>query len=235
MTGQALVASGGTEIEAAGRENLNEFVTFNIAGQFFGIPVLIVQDILLPENIASIPLAPPEVRGSINLRGRIVTVIDVRVRLGLESRAITSTTQTEEEVQAVEDQTAEDQADEDQAAEDLAANDSDAQADEDQSPEASEVAALKAHEAVDAVKRKNREHMMGVTVEHQNELYTLLVDSVGDVISLSRKNYEGNPSTLDPLWREFASGVYRLDSDLMVVLDVERLLDFNSSSKSSDS
>lgn len=225
MTGQALVASGGKEIVAAGREDLNEFVTFNIAGQFFGIPVLIVQDILLPEKIASIPLAPPEVRGSINLRGRIVTVIDVRVRLGLESRAITSATQIEEEVHTAEDQ----------AAEDLAANDSDAQADEDQSAEATEVAALKAHEAVDAVKRKNREHMMGVTVEHQNELYTLLVDSVGDVISLSRKNYEGNPSTLDPLWREFASGVYRLDSDLMVVLDVERLLDFNSSSKISGS
>ena len=219
MTGQALVASGGKEIVAAGSEDLNEFVTFNIAGQFFGIPVLIVQDILLPEKIASIPLAPPEVRGSINLRGRIVTVIDVRVRLGLESRAITSATQIEEEVQAAEDQ----------AAEDLAANDSNDQADEDQSAEATEVAALKAHEAVDAVKRKNREHMMGVTVEHQNELYTLLVDSVGDVISLSRKNYEGNPSTLDPLWREFASGVYRLDEDLMVVLDVERLLDFKGS------
>lgn len=215
MTGQALVTSGGKEVVAAGREDLSEFVTFNIAGQFFGIPVLIVQDILLPENIASIPLAPPEVRGSINLRGRIVTVIDVRVRLGLESRAISSATQIE------------DQAAEDKAAEDLAANDSDAA--EASDDEKAEVAELKAHEAVDAVKRKNREHMMGVTVEHHNELYTLLVDSVGDVISLSKKNYEGNPSTLDPLWREFASGVYRLDTDLMVVLDVERLLDFKGS------
>lgn len=206
MTGQALVSSGGKEVVAAGREELSEFVTFNIAGQFFGIPVLIVQDILLPENIASIPLAPPEVRGSINLRGRIVTVIDVRVRLGLESRAITTATQIE-----------------DQPAADKAANDSEANHD------LSEDAEVKAHEAVDAVKRKNREHMMGVTVEHENELYTLLVDSVGDVISLSKKNYEGNPSTLDPLWREFASGVYRLDSDLMVVLDVERLLDFKGS------
>ncbi|MEG3617393.1 chemotaxis protein CheW [Magnetovibrio sp. PR-2] len=68
--------------------------------------------------------------------------------------------------------------------------------------------------------------MMGVTVEQQNELYTLLVDSVGDVIGLAKDSYEGNPSTLDPVWREFASGVYRLDNNLMVVLDVERLLDF---------
>ncbi|HEY9163700.1 MAG TPA: chemotaxis protein CheW, partial [Magnetovibrio sp.] len=83
----------------------------------------------------------------------------------------------------------------------------------------------RAHEAIESAKRKRREHMMGVTVEHNNDLYTLLVDSVGDVISLSKKSYEGNPSTLDPLWREFASGVYRLDKNLMVVLDVGRLLD----------
>ncbi|MDH5490269.1 MAG: chemotaxis protein CheW, partial [Rhodospirillaceae bacterium] len=88
MTGQALVAADSNEIDGVAGDNTIEFVTFNIAGQLFGIPVLIVQDILLPESIASIPLAPPEVRGSINLRGRIVTVIDVRVRLGLNRRAI---------------------------------------------------------------------------------------------------------------------------------------------------
>ncbi|MDH5771712.1 MAG: chemotaxis protein CheW [Rhodospirillaceae bacterium] len=80
--------------------------------------------------------------------------------------------------------------------------------------------------AVEEVKNKKQNHMMAVTVEHHNELYTLLVDSVGDVIPLSKENYEGNPSTLDPLWREFAGGVYRLEGRLMVVLDVERLLDF---------
>ena len=64
-------------------EDLEDFVTFTIGDQMFGIPVLRVQDILTPDRIAPIPLAPKEVRGSINLRGRIVTVIDVRVRLGL--------------------------------------------------------------------------------------------------------------------------------------------------------
>ena len=222
MAGQALVTSSRTDVDAVSREDLCEFVTFNIAGQFFGIPVLIVQDILLPENIASIPLAPPEVRGSINLRGRIVTVIDVRIRLGLESREISSSKQVEE--QMAEEAAAEEAAAEETAAEEAVAVEEGAEplTDEEQGAKAE----VRAHEAVDAVKRKNREHMMGVTVEHQNELYTLLVDSVGDVISLSKKSYEGNPSTLDPLWREFASGVYRLDNDLMVVLDVDRLLDF---------
>ncbi|MFQ5617442.1 MAG: chemotaxis protein CheW [Rhodospirillales bacterium] len=66
---------------------------------------------------------------------------------------------------------------------------------------------------------------MCVTVEHENELYTLLVDRVGDVISLADDFFEDNPSTLDTAWREFALGVYRLETALMVVLDVGRLLD----------
>jgi purine-binding chemotaxis protein CheW len=57
-----------------------------VAGQMFGIPVLQVQDVLGPQRIALVPLAPPEVAGSLNLRGRIVTAIDVRVRLGLPPR-----------------------------------------------------------------------------------------------------------------------------------------------------
>ncbi len=66
---------------------------------------------------------------------------------------------------------------------------------------------------------------MGVTVEQGNDLYTLLVDQIGDVISLSKELYEKNPGTLDPLWREFSSGVFRLEEELMVVLDIDRLLD----------
>ena len=68
---------------------------------------------------------------------------------------------------------------------------------------------------------------MAVTVEHDHELYTLLVDSIGDVVSLSNDLYERNPATLDPLWREFANGIYRLKGELMVVLDVHRLLNIS--------
>ena len=134
-----------------------DYVTFTVADQLFGIPVLKVQDILVPDKIAPVPLAPPEVCGSINLRGRIVTVIDVRTRLGL-SRA---------------------------------------------------GADVKG---------------MGVTVETGHDLYTLLVDSVGDVIGLSQDLYESNPSTLDQSWMEFADGVFRLEDRLMVVLNTEHLL-----------
>ena len=141
--------------------NLEDFVTFFIGSQMFGIPVLRVQDILTPDQIAPIPLAPKEVVGSINLRGRIVTVIDVRTRLGLPPR------------------------------------------------EKSE---------------KGKTGNMGVTVEQDSDLYTLLVDKIGDVIGLSKEFYEKNPATLDPKWREFSNGVYRPEDSLMVVLDIDNLL-----------
>ncbi len=66
------------------------YVTVYIEGQLFGLPVERVQDILVPEKIARIPLAPPEVAGSINLRGRIVTVVNGRARLGLPPLAETA-------------------------------------------------------------------------------------------------------------------------------------------------
>ncbi len=155
---QALATTSSGEVVASSRQQ--DFVTFVVGTQLFGIPVLKVQDILKPEKIAKIPLAPPEVRGSINLRGRIVTVIDVRVRLGMPERT----------------------------------------------------------------DGKKDDHM-AVTVENGPDLYTLLVDKIGDVVSLSNDLYESTPGTLDARWREYAEGVYRLKDRLLVVLDVERLLD----------
>lgn len=69
-----------------GYGDTEEFVTFVIDDQLFGIPVLSVQDVLNAHRITRIPLAPPEIAGSLNLRGRIVTAIDVRCRLKLPSR-----------------------------------------------------------------------------------------------------------------------------------------------------
>ncbi len=68
----------------------SDFVTMTIADQLFGIPVLAVQDVLGPQRITRIPLAPREVAGALNLRGRIVTAIDVRSRLNLPARTADS-------------------------------------------------------------------------------------------------------------------------------------------------
>ena len=139
-------------------EGSRDYVTMTIADQLFGIPVLAVQDVLGPQRITRIPLSPPEVAGALNLRGRIVTAIDVRRRLGLPPRSA-------------------------------------------ENPG------------------------MSVVVDHKGELYSLIVDAVGEVMSLPSDSYERNPSTLDPRWREVSGGIYRLQGKLLVVLEVANLLE----------
>ncbi len=142
---------------SAAKAETRQFVTITIDGQSFGIPVLLVHDVLGAQRITRIPLAPVEVAGSLNLRGRIVTAIDVRRRLGMGPRPAGA------------------------------------------SP-------------------------MSVVVEEDGELYSLLVDAVGEVLTLSEADYERHPPTMDPQWRENSTGIYRLNGQLLVVLDVSRLL-----------
>ena len=59
------------------------FVTLTVADQLCGVPALNVRDILGEQIITRIPMAPREVAGSLNLRGRIVTAVDLRRRLNL--------------------------------------------------------------------------------------------------------------------------------------------------------
>lgn len=133
------------------------YVTMRIDSQLFGIAVKHVRDVLRCQKITSIPLAPAEVSGSLNLRGRIVTVIDVRKRLRLPPLA------------------------------------------------------------EDA---KN----MFVVVDYKGELYSLMVDSVGDVLTASEAMIEKVPPNLNGAWRDVASGIYKLSGELLVIIDVETML-----------
>jgi purine-binding chemotaxis protein CheW len=153
--GRALAATNSTGSVAKTEDQV--FVTFYVGKQLFGIPVERVQDILSPEKIANIPLSPPEVAGTINLRGRIVTVIDVSARLGLPPKA-------------------------------------------------------------------DRENAMCVTIEKGNELYSMMADSVGNVLTLPLSQIEPNPSTMLPSWRTLSEGVVRLKDELMLIVDVDTLL-----------
>ncbi len=136
-----------------------DFVTVRVGRQLFGIPVSLVHDVFVPQSITPVPLSPPEVAGVLNLRGRVVTAIDVRQCLGLASRPIGG-------------------------------------------------------------------RGMAVGIEKNNEAYGLIIDEVGEVLTLQPHAYERNPANLDPKWRRISHGVYRLDGNLMVILDVDRLLDF---------
>jgi len=135
-----------------------DFLTLTIAGQRFGLPVASVQDVLGPQKITRIPLSPPEIAGALNLRGRIVTAVDIRRRLGLPAAEAGG---------------------------------------------------------------------MSVVVEHHGEPYSLMIDSVSEVLSLPAQAFEANPPTLNPRWREVSAGIYRLNEGLLVVLEIDRLLDFS--------
>jgi purine-binding chemotaxis protein CheW len=70
----------------AANEHVIEYVTVMIGGQLFGLPISRVQDVFMPDRITRVPLSAPEIAGVLNLRGRIVTAIDMRRRLGLPPR-----------------------------------------------------------------------------------------------------------------------------------------------------
>ncbi len=63
-----------------------QFCTFFLDGHFFGTPVPQVQEVIQYQVMTRVPLAPNVVSGMINLRGQIVSAIDLRRRLGLQDR-----------------------------------------------------------------------------------------------------------------------------------------------------
>jgi purine-binding chemotaxis protein CheW len=135
-----------------------DYLTIYLEDQIFGVPVLQVQDVLNETQFTRVPLAQEEVAGALNLRGRIVTAINVRQRLGLPLY-------------------------------------------------------------------DGKANPLSVVVEHEGELYSLVIDSVGDVISIKEREIQDNPPTLDPLWHDISTGIYRMEGKLLLVLDVAKLLD----------
>jgi purine-binding chemotaxis protein CheW len=145
-------------IQSGTREQFAEYVTVMIGDQLFGLPIGRVQDVFVPEKLTRVPLAPPEVAGVLNLRGRIVTAIDMRRKLDLPPRA------------------------------------------EDQP-------------------------VMAVGIDTRGESYGLLVDSIGEVLKFPNSACEPKPANLDERWARVASDLIRLEGQLLVVLDVDRVLD----------
>jgi len=134
-----------------------ELVTMQLGGQMFGIAVQHVHDVLGPQNIARVPMACKAVAGSINLRGRIVTVLDLRVVLELGA-----------------------------------------------APEPGKA--------------------MNVVIAHEREFYALLVDQVGDVLTVPAASLEPLPSSFDAGWRAVSGGVVKLKDQLLLTLMPDKLM-----------
>ena len=72
---------------------------------------------------------------------------------------------------------------------------------------------------------------MAVGLERAGESYGLLVDQVGEVLRLSVDSREPNPVHLDPRWARLSRGVYRLDGQLLIVLDVDAVLSLDAEAR----
>jgi purine-binding chemotaxis protein CheW len=68
---------------------------------------------------------------------------------------------------------------------------------------------------------------VALSIEHKGESYCLLIDEVGDVMQLSAADRDENPINMDAALAQASIGVHRLEEGLLVVLDVDRLLDFD--------
>jgi purine-binding chemotaxis protein CheW len=138
--------------EAAG----GQFTTFYVNNMLFGVEVVKVQEVFRAQATTRVPLAPAVVSGLINLRGQIVTAIDMRRRLNLPPRTDGS-------------------------------------------------------------------KPMNIVVRTADEPVSLLVDEIGDVLEVAAENFEQRPQNVDAAVCELIRGVFKLNDQLLLILDIESI------------
>ena len=144
-----------------------QFCTFYLENLFMGVEVSKVQEVLRYQEMTSVPLAPSVVKGLINLRGQIVTALDLRLRLELPPRP------------------------------------------EDQLP-------------------------MNVIIRTSDGAVSLLVDEIGDVLEESEDKFEQAPDTITGMIRQLILGVYKLQDNLLLILDTEKSITLEAIASISD-
>ncbi len=149
------------ESGSAGAPGANrQFVTFFVADLFLGVEVQKVQEVLLYQRMTPVPRAARTIKGLINLRGQIVTAIDLRQRLELSKRPA------------------------------------------DQTP-------------------------MNVVIRTEDNAVSFLVDEIGDVLEMSKETFERVPETVHGVTRGLLRGVYKLQDQLLLVLDTEKTVNLD--------
>lgn len=136
------------------------YCTFEVADMWFGVDVLQVQEVLRFQSMTHVPRAPGVVSGLLNLRGQIVTALDLRTRLQLGDAG-------------------------------------------------------------------RPEGPMNVVARLDDATVSLMVDTVGDVLSPDFECWEPTPANLIGPLQHLSAGVYKLEDDLLIVLNLERILDLD--------
>jgi purine-binding chemotaxis protein CheW len=144
------------DVPTAGEES---YFSVFANGEAFGLSVLHAQTIFRITSVTPIPLGPTDIIGLVNLRGRIVTAVSLRRRLGLP---------------------------------------------------------------FDEVKNS-----LAIGIEHKGENFALIVDEVGDVLSLDASMKVQIPAHFDPARSRFMAGLYKVGNLLIPALNINALFDFS--------
>jgi purine-binding chemotaxis protein CheW len=134
-----------------------QFSTFYVGDLLLGVDIRLVQEINRQVDVTPVPNAPSHVRGVINLRGEVATVIDLRTVLGLPAGEETRDTRN-------------------------------------------------------------------LIVHSQGEAIGLWVDRISDILTVTADEISAPPSNVDGVDGKFFKGVYTMDKEIVVLLDIEQVL-----------
>ncbi|CAN1531777.1 CheW Chemotaxis signal transduction protein [Rhabdaerophilaceae bacterium] len=137
-----------------------QLISVRIEGQLIGLPITSVRDVFAITRMTPVPRADSAVAGLVNLRGHIVTILDLGALLSSRSG-----------------------------------------------------------------ERNANGDTMAVGVEWQGEVFGLVVDEIGDVLSLSGESSEPMPANMGQTWARHTRRVHKLERDLLIEVDLHSLLD----------
>lgn len=146
---------------------IQQYCTFFLKTIHFGIDIKYVQEAIRTPEITPVPLAPNDICGLINLRGQIVTTIDLQCRLGMGQSFHVSNSQAKLDEEWL------------------------------------------SH---------------NIIIQARDEIASLLVEDIGDMLEFTLDRFESSPATLEGKMRQFLQGAYPLKQGFLMILDVEKVL-----------
>ncbi|MBX2860944.1 MAG: chemotaxis protein CheW [Vampirovibrio sp.] len=156
-------------------KSTRSYSTFRLDGKLFGIDILFVREINRQLEMTAVQHAPEFIQGLVNLRGQIVTVMDLSRRIGRMAQNITT--------------------------------------------ESHNMIIKTNSELLPIQEREDRPDLVS-----SNDMVGLLVESIGDVVTVKANEISSPPANIGAFDGEYFSGVVKLDDDLMAVVDVQKVL-----------
>lgn len=142
----------------SGTDNVSQYCSFYLEDLFLGISVESVQEVIRTQIMTPVPLSDSVVSGLVNLRGQIVTALNLRIQFGLSPTY--------------------------------------------------------------------KKPPMNIVISDADGAISLLVDEIGDVISVDPDSFDQVPETLDESYKRLLTGVFKLPGRLLLVLDLDAAIRF---------